>query len=197
MQQSHQRRDLRRDLITAMLQALRSHPANEVSIADLARRLGVSAGAPYRHFRDRPELLDAIATQGFDQLRLSMSRAMAKHASGSIDRIVACGMGYIEFSADNPHLFSVMWALKERQVSSGTARSAGERTYMSFLSNLANTMVQQGWDDADPMDVGAPIWAMVHGYASLVVAENRMLDPRSEVLKRQVHAVTQAYLSRQ
>lgn len=195
MSPSDTKRDLRQQLIDEMLSALRSHHPGEVSIADLARRLGVSAGAPYRHFNDRPELLDAVAAEGFDRLRDRINKAMAKKPNGSIERIVSGGMAYISFSVENPNLFSVMWSIKERSTPSGTAAHAGERAYMSFLSNLANTMSKQGWQDADPLVVGTPFWAMVHGYANLLVAESQMLDPRPDHIERQLFAVTEAYLT--
>ncbi|MEM1265598.1 MAG: TetR/AcrR family transcriptional regulator [Pseudomonadota bacterium] len=175
-----------------MLDALESKPSDAISIADLARGLGVSAGAPYRHFAGRDALLNDVAAIGFDRLRARMTQDMAAEDQGSIKRIVAGGMGYINFSIENPHLFNLMWSMTRPRTATDPAARAGERAYMSFLTNLMQTMEAEGFGDEDPMEFGAPIWTMVHGYASLLVWQSRMLDDRQSTLRRQLLRTTRA-----
>ncbi|MEW2235322.1 helix-turn-helix domain-containing protein, partial [Streptomyces sp. NPDC024062] len=57
--------NLRTDLLDAAERSLRAHGAEQLSLRDLARDVGVSHAAPRRHFADRRALLDALAESGF------------------------------------------------------------------------------------------------------------------------------------
>ena len=53
------------------------------TIREVARRAGVSHNAPYRHFRDKDELLEAIAAEGFDRLTIAMRKRSLAGADSS------------------------------------------------------------------------------------------------------------------
>ena len=68
-----------------------------------AREAGVSHMAPYRHFKDKDELLAAVAEEGFSELAAYMD-TMA--ASGDPR---ASGIAYVNFALDNPALYRLMF----------------------------------------------------------------------------------------
>ncbi|MEM1419339.1 MAG: TetR/AcrR family transcriptional regulator [Pseudomonadota bacterium] len=193
MSKTYHHGDLRQALIAETLKLLKLKPAEQVSVADAARELGVSSGAPYRHFKDRDALLAEVAAIGFDSLRDRMNREMDPFDPGDIDRIVAGGCGYIFFSVENPELFHVMWGAARLKDAHEVAQKSGERCYRNFIENLARVMAAKGFDSREPTVFGTPLWTMVHGFASLVIAENRMLDRDPASIRRQVADATHAY----
>ncbi|WP_420137840.1 TetR/AcrR family transcriptional regulator [Sphingomonas sp.] len=96
---------LRIRLVTAALAALER--GDDLSLRAVARDAGVSAMAPYRHFRDKADLLEAVAGSGFDDLRTVLLAADAQpNASAAL---VAQGEAYIAFARARPALFRLMF----------------------------------------------------------------------------------------
>jgi AcrR family transcriptional regulator len=71
--------DLRAALVQAASEALASGGPEAVSLRDLAKTLGVSTAAPYRHFADRRALLSEVAARGFEQLTRDYLRVTAEN----------------------------------------------------------------------------------------------------------------------
>ena len=65
--------DLKRALLEAALEMLDQEGADGVGLRELARKVGVSPAAPYRHFRSRQALLEAVATEGFRRFSAMMA----------------------------------------------------------------------------------------------------------------------------
>ena len=74
--------DLREALIAAALEMISERGLAGFAVAELARAVGVSQGAPYRHFRDRNALVAEIARRGFEQLAADLEAAVALAAMG-------------------------------------------------------------------------------------------------------------------
>lgn len=185
--------DLRTALIDATIDLIREKRVEEVSVADAARAAGVSSGAPYRHFKDRGELLAHVAAEGFRQLAARKADAFDKHPPGSVERLIAGGCAYTDFGADNPELFHLMWSAARADDSIDVARCAGEDTYKQFIGELTEILAAQGLGKRDPRSFGAPLWAMVHGFASLLIGKPRALGDRQYVRDRIAEA-TWAYM---
>ena len=76
---SYHHGDLRRALIDAAIPVLREKGVVGLSLRELAGELGVSHGAPYRHFRNKSELLEGIAIVGYRELAEICSSSRQKH----------------------------------------------------------------------------------------------------------------------
>ena len=98
--------DLRAALVAAGLHALKSTDVSEISLRGLAREVGVSATAVYRHFPDKRALLQAMAMAGLAQLGQMQQQAAAEAG----DRpFVATGSAYVRFALANPGLFRLVF----------------------------------------------------------------------------------------
>src|SRR6478609_3661644 len=95
--------DLRRALIDAAQRLLETEGPTALSLRAVAREAGVSPAAPYHHFKDKGELLDAVAHEGWDLLNELMTQARASHDSVR-DKLTALGVAYVRFARDNPAL---------------------------------------------------------------------------------------------
>lgn len=100
--------DLQRALVDAGRRLLEREGSAALSLRAVAREAGVSAAAPYHHFKDRAALLYAIAHQGNVALNDAMKAAFEGSEPGR-DRIIAVGVTYVEFALKNPALYRLMF----------------------------------------------------------------------------------------
>ena len=94
-------------LIEAAL-ALIKEGSGTPSLREVARRAGVSAMAPYRHFEDRAALIGAVTSRGFEKLGAVLTEADA--GPTPVEALVAQGHAYIAFALSHPMLFRLMFA---------------------------------------------------------------------------------------
>src|SRR3954467_7948535 len=99
--------DLSRALVEAARRILETEGPAALSLRAVAREAGVSPAAPYHHFKDKGELLDAVAKEGWAELNALMSKAKA--AAEAQGQLTALGLAYVGFARDNPALYRVMY----------------------------------------------------------------------------------------
>jgi AcrR family transcriptional regulator len=146
--------DLRERLIAAALASLERGEA--VGLRAVARDAGVSAMAPYRHFRDKEVLLAAVAMRGFDDLRTVLLAADAP--ADARDALVAQGEAYLAFARAHPTLFRLMFA----------GHGGGPPPVEDNAYGVMVRRVQQ----LAPANVEAATlacWSAVHGMATLAL----------------------------
>src|SRR5689334_12922453 len=90
--------NLRAALLAEAVRVLAEADAATLSLRDLARRLGVSHAAPYRHFADKDALLAAIAQQGFELLTAELETAAALHPDEPLRQLADTGWAYVRFA---------------------------------------------------------------------------------------------------
>jgi AcrR family transcriptional regulator len=100
--------NLRPALIAAALRAIARDGPDGFTLRDVARRAGVSAAAPYRHFRDKDELLAAVALECSDRLAAAVVAAVAGAPDDPLARFRAVGIAYIQFAAAHPEHFRAL-----------------------------------------------------------------------------------------
>lgn len=146
--------DLRAQLLAAALAALER--GEDVGLRALAREAGVSAMAPYRHFRDKAALLAAVAMRGFEDLRSALLAADEQPDARSA--LVAQGEAYLAFARARPALFRLMFACQD----SGPPTDEG---------NAYGVMVRRVLElsPADPEAAKLACWSAVHGMATLAL----------------------------
>src|SRR3989337_2659758 len=83
--------ELREALIRATRQLVEERGAENFTLADACRVAGVTTAAPYRHFRGKQEILEEIASRGFDELRAKSKAVVAAKGEGTLDAIIAMG----------------------------------------------------------------------------------------------------------
>jgi AcrR family transcriptional regulator len=151
--------DLRRALVEAAERILENEGPSALSLRAVAREAGVSAAAPYHHFKDKNELLAAIAQEGFELLAKAMSAA----AEGEGDpraRLNALGVAYVCFARDNPALYTLMYS---------SARDRDQRAGGPF-GLVKAAMVAAGAEGLDAADLELAqiaAWCAAHGLAEM------------------------------
>jgi len=100
--------ELRESLLEAAEALLEQDGPAGLSLRKVGRQLGVTPGAPYRHFEDKDALLAALATEGFRKLRAAMLATQEGAADGQ-ERLRRAGVGYLQFASAHPELFRLMF----------------------------------------------------------------------------------------
>src|SRR6185437_800613 len=94
--------NLREALLQAALDLITKKGAAGFTFADAARMAGVSPAAPYRHFRDRDELLSSIAQRGFEQFEALLTQAWDDGRPDTVSAFERVGKAYLAFARNEP-----------------------------------------------------------------------------------------------
>ena len=158
--------DLRRALIDAARRLLESEGPSALSLRAVAREAGVSPAAPYHHFKDKGELLDAVAHEGWDMLNSAMKEARAR-ADNLGEKMVALGVAYVCFARDNPSLYRVMYdGSRDQEDLPAKARMLDDSAYCQ----VRDTLVEAGADPLDEINLElatSAAWCAAHGLAEM------------------------------
>ncbi len=160
--------NLKEALIRAALELIAQKGPAGFTFAEAARWAGVSPAAPYRHFRDRDELLTDVARRGFDQFEASLARAWdeGRHdPSTAFDRM---GRAYLQFAKSEPAYYSAMFEAGIPPDSSPDLRDAAERAFAVLRHATERLVATMPAQNRPPVLMMAlHIWALSHGIASL------------------------------
>lgn len=158
--------NLRAALLEEAVTVLRQQGIDGLSLRDLARRAGVSHGAPRSHFRDRQALLVAVATLGFDRLGGQVRDALAGTASLN-DRFRRVARAYVDFAIDDAALMELMFQAKTTAQPGAVHDAAG-----ALFTLLDQAVGPPGETDPEARRVFKLLFAAtMQGIAALVVAQ--------------------------
>jgi AcrR family transcriptional regulator len=161
--------NLRRALLDAAERTLRDRGVEALSLRELAREVGVSHGAPRRHFSDRQALLDALAEAGFERMRLELRTALDGAGADFVGRLQATAAAYVRFAIDDSALLELMFAGKHRP-EAPVLEQAAERAFSVMLELIEQGQTEGYLETGDPERVGLLLFATIQGIASLVTA---------------------------
>ena len=158
--------ELRESLLSAAGALLEQDGPAGLSLRKVGRQLGVTPGAPYRHFEDKDALLAALATEGFRKLRAAIL-ANQEGAPDGQERLRRAGLGYLEFASSHPELFRLMFGwMPARDVPE--LCEAGDAAFAAFESIL-ETCEEEGLLSRSVREAGLLTWSAVHGAAFLAI----------------------------
>ena len=152
--------DLRPALITAATTLVEENGVGAVSLREIARRVGVSAPATYRHFANKDSLLAAVAAEGFRDL----GAALAAASRSQRDPLSAMGMAYVRFALSRRGVFRLMFGPElAKRANFPELKSAADQAFQ-WLNGGAQARGRAAQDSH--LAAIAP-WALVHGLAQL------------------------------
>jgi AcrR family transcriptional regulator len=160
--------DLKRALTDAALGLVQEKGPKGFTLREVARRAGVSAAAPYRHFADKEELLAAAATQGFGQLYQTLSQTAAQH-DDLRTRVLAMAGAYVRWAVAHPDYYQVMFGSELDKTDKPELLNAGLSTFDTLLDVIVRCQDVGILPEGDPRDTAGPVWSMLHGIASLAI----------------------------
>ncbi|MCX5140770.1 TetR/AcrR family transcriptional regulator [Streptomyces sp. NBC_00338] len=153
--------DLRRAVLSAALDVIRTEGPAVLSLRDLARRAGVSHAAPAHHFKDRTGLLTAIATEGY---------GLFADALADAPDLRERGVRYVRFATEHPAHFQVMFQPDLYRADDPELLAAKDRASGELRAGVAR-LPDAGRGD-DPRLAGVAAWSLAHGFAGLLLSGN-------------------------
>jgi AcrR family transcriptional regulator len=142
-----------------------------LTLRAIARRAGVSHGAPLRHFPTLAALLSAVDAQGFRDLITAVDAHLAALPEGAtaLERLSASGRAYVHFAIANPGVFTMMFS-PDRIDPSDPAYIAAAADSFQQLQDVVEAAQHAGFHpDVDPTRLASVMWTSMHGLADLWV----------------------------
>jgi AcrR family transcriptional regulator len=159
--------NLRTALLEQAERIVRDRGVQALSLRELAREVGVSHGAPRRHFPDRQALLDALAEAGFVRLGAELRGAMHGAGDDFQRRLQATATTYVHFATRDAALLALMFASKHG-AQSGALHDAADRAFSVMLDLIEQGQAEGTIEPGDPERVGLVLFATIQGIAALV-----------------------------
>ena len=193
---------MRERLVRAGAALLAEEGASGVTLRAIARRAGVSHGAPRRYFPTRSALLSAVAARGFQALHPAMTGNPAAvdpdHAPAdavdSVARLRRASRAYIDFAIGNRGMFELMFRQDLLIEQGPSLRHTGLPTFATFVA-LVKAAQQTGWRaDVPPRVLAGSLWSSLHGLAQLWLWGALPLASNRPDLDPVVRATLDAYL---
>jgi len=181
---------LREALLETAVLHLREEGIEKLSLRAMARELGVSQTAPYRHFSDKNALLTALATDGFAVLKTEMESAIKGCPDDASAALQASGIAYVRFARANPERYQLMFGpgIVERQRYSELTASS-DASFKVLLDAVALAQAEGAFAGKPTMMVAHTAWALVHGLSTLVNGHLQWVMSEAE-LEMQIHLAT-------
>lgn len=159
---------LKDQLLEAVRQLVEEQGPDSFSIAEACRRAGVSTAAPYKHFRDRDDILHGVVLGAMHRMGAAMQRAADAHPAGSLDRVVALGKSYIDFARAEPGIFALMFGLTGSHADDPALAEEGQGKF-EIVCRVVADHLRVPPDDPEVAARAYALWCAVHGHAFLVL----------------------------
>jgi AcrR family transcriptional regulator len=167
---------LREALLAGAIERLRQTGNVDFSLSELARSLGVTPAAVYRHFASKDELLQAVAAAGFGMLRERFERAAPEREAVSdqhraLERLRALGQAYLEFAHAEPPLFHLIFGVQGIKYRAQFADSSAPAPSYAYLWRVLRDLHDTGSLDRAPTAEDCWFaWCAIHGAAELAIS---------------------------
>jgi len=162
---------LREALTAAAFQLVCEQGAEHFKVSEACRLAGVSTAAPYKHFRDRDEILEAVVKMAFNAMKEKSMQAVAQHGPGTLAGIAAMGESYVDFAVEQQPLFRLMFGQHPSIMEAADVIEEGRDCFGSVIEQVALFCANNNVD-GDATEIAVRLWTFVHGAASLIIDGN-------------------------
>jgi AcrR family transcriptional regulator len=160
--------NLKEALIRAALELIAEKGPAGFTFAEAARWAGVSPAAPYRHFRDRDELLANVALQGFERFAAMLATAWNDGRPDISTAFDNLGKAYLTFARTEPAYYSAMFEAGVPITDNAELLAASERAFAVLRSATEMLIARLPAGKRPPsLMMALHIWSLSHGIASL------------------------------
>jgi AcrR family transcriptional regulator len=159
---------LKEQLLEAVRQLVEEKGPDSFSIAEACRRAGVSTAAPYKHFKDRDEILHGVVLSAMHRMGAAMQKAANAHPAGDLERIVALGKAYIDFARAEPGVFALMFGLTGSHADDPALTEEGQGKF-EIVCRVVAEHLRLPPDHPEVAARAYALWCAVHGHAFLIL----------------------------
>lgn len=174
--------DLKAALVEAAAAIVRTKGLEALTLREVARRTGVSAAAPYRHFPDRRSLVAAVAERGFRRLGEAMEEGMKSAQGRAGFRQVA--VSYVQFGLANPAEYRVMFGPEVADTHDLPSLRETSRGVLGGVAAAVSHLQKANLiGPGDPWMIAITLWSTLHGLVILVLdGQTEGIAPNSDAL---------------
>ena len=176
--------DLRQRIIEEALMWIEQENIVSLSLRKIARQIGVSHNAPYRHFPDKESLLVEIAKIGFIELHQALQQAFINSPDDWQRKLEAIGVAYVEYAVNHQAYHRVMfndgYTDYEKYPQLG---QASEEAFDVLLNVIKAGQEAKIFTSEDPMQLARVCWSLVHGVSTLAIDNQPIASDPEEVIK--------------
>jgi AcrR family transcriptional regulator len=167
---------MRTRLVDAAIKLLTAEGPGAVQARRIADEIGASTISVYHYFGGMPELLRAVADEGF--VRLAARISAAPTSPDPVADLCRIAIAYLDTATENKHLYDLMFGPStpgeqspaDSSESVVVASPAASAAYAPAIATAARAMQSGRFSEADPAAVAAQFWSVLHGYVSLASA---------------------------
>lgn len=139
------------------------------TLAELAKLVGVTAAAPYRHFTDRNALMTELARRGFELFGQRLAGAWDNGRPDPIIALKRMGAAYLAFSREEPGLYGAMFG-NVGALATPEAGAAADKALALLRMACDSVLRVRGGNPAQARQLAFEVWSLSHGVAMLAIA---------------------------
>lgn len=165
--------DLREEILCAASRLLEKHNIASLSLRAVAKEVGVSHTAPYRHFKDKESLLAGIAELGFNRLAAQLTTAVAAHPGNPVRQLQEGGHQYVQLAMQHPQCTQLMFGgILPCDDTYPDLRQSGDAAF-----DAVKTIIEEGqtlgvFKQGDIELLALTAWSGIHGLSLLLISGN-------------------------
>ncbi len=165
--------DLREQILCAACELLEENNVASLSLRAVAKKVGVSHTAPYRHFKDKESLLAGIAGLGYDELSAQLADAVKSHPNDPAAQLKAAGHRYLQLALQTPQCTQLMHAgIIPCDNTYPELKASGDAAFNGLKTIIEEGQAQGVFREGDIEMLALTAWSGIHGLSMLAIGGN-------------------------
>ncbi|MEL6573019.1 MAG: TetR/AcrR family transcriptional regulator [Pseudomonadota bacterium] len=159
--------DLRAGLIEATRQLVEQNGPDGFSVSDACRLAGVSTAAPYKHFKNKGEMIVAVCVEGMERLKANMHSSVTDIPEGDPRRMMALGKEYINYALTEPACFRLKFGGFTDGMDNEALKAAGEAVFQTAMQEVS-LCIGESIESPVVRQKAFMLWSFVHGLSFIL-----------------------------
>ena len=163
--------DLREEILCAAITLLEENNIGSLSLRAVAKKVGVSHTAPYRHYKDKDQLLAGIAQRGYDELAKELAEAVEQYPDNPIEQLTEAGYRYVKMGTQRPQCTQLMFGGHFPCADTyPELRASGDAAFMGVKHIIEQGQLKRQFKKGDIETLALAAWSGIHGLTLLIIS---------------------------
>lgn len=173
----YHREGLKNLLIEKGIEIVNTDGVQSFSLRKAAAACKVSHAAPYSHFHNKEELLNAMQLHITERFSKTLETAVAENKKPAA-LLKKLGIAYVSFFIDNPAYFQFLYSSSDIKVDLTLSIPDEEnyKPYILYKNSILSLLKQTKVPKKKQNDILITIWAFIHGLTALAAMKNVHYD---------------------